>query len=56
MKDDEKLKLQIFYSKHLNNYRTNKQKKIFSNENINMDNSKNGKTSLYNIENSALLK
>ena len=48
MINDEKLKLQIFYSEHLNKFKANKQKKIITKENINTFISNNKMTNIHN--------
>ena len=55
MKKEEKLKLQIFYSEHLNSFRLNKPKKIFENNKINTDLSKNYKGPSFNNDSTILI-
>ena len=55
MKNDEKIKLQIFYSEHLNNYKLNNTKKIFENNKINTDTSKNYKNISCNNDSTILV-
>ena len=55
MKKEEKLKLQIFYSEHLNSFRLNKPKKISENNKINTDLSKNYKGPSFNNDSTILI-